>query len=79
MRMQVAEDRLDDAESAAIGQAAFAAIDSRFHCGDLGMHVFDLAAIEEGHLPIRADIGLSHTFGLTNRGLSPMLFLPASS
>src|SRR6218665_2256078 len=59
MRMQIAENGLDDAQAPRIQCASLAAVDPGLHGLGVRMGFVHLAA-EEGHLPIRADLRLSH-------------------
>lgn len=58
--VQVAKHRFDVAEPPAIPPPAFAAVDSDLHGRGLWVRVLGLAAAEERHLSIDADLGLTN-------------------
>lgn len=70
--MQMAEDRLDDSEAAAVDQPTFSRIDPGFHGGSVRMGVLRLAAVEEGHLPIRTDLRLAQALHLLRTGAADL-------
>ena len=68
--MQIAEYRLNDAKPSTVKQPAFTSIDPCLHRRGLRVHILDLGAIEEGHLPIRTNVRLSHAVGLERTGVA---------
>ena len=73
VRVQIAEDRLDDAVASAVEPAPLAGIDPVLHRRGLRMNIFGLAAIEESHLPVRAGVRLAQALGFERAGLADRL------
>lgn len=71
--MQIAEDRLHDAQAAAVEQPPRTAVDAGFHCRGLWVQDLSLAAVEEGHLPIGTGIRFAQALCLERAALADRL------